>query len=320
MAEEKKIICPECGQADAVQKLSAVYAEGMFTLSGASLDKKIGPPAKPKFNGLAEKVSKGVGKVVGSTFEHVGCLTGGLVWFLSFALPMIVWVYFTAWISFVVTGRTFDTHAQFSNIQVAIWLILLIVPPVVLSYLALRRRWRFSQEHVPPWLTAVEEWSKRLYCKRCNRSFASEAPIPLGPISIDWSGLEKTDAKEKLAAEKAVQTFLGIAKSSHCLACHGEMRGILFSNVNIGGLPVSARQKLGAAGFVCPTCGAFYCNKCIKEALGYKVMSGFTKAVCSSCKSPMPKPDVLVGTKAWYESFPLMIGAATAKKGILTAK
>jgi len=320
MAEEKKIKCPDCGQADAVQKLSVVYAEGMLTPSGASRVEKIGPPAKPKFNGLMEKYSKGVGKVVGSTFEHVGCLTGALVWVLSVALPIIVWMYFTAWLSFVVTGRTFDTHAQFSNIQVAIWLILLIVPPVVLSYLALRRRWRFSQEHVPPWLAAVEEWSKRLYCKRCNRSFASEAPIPLGPISIDWSGLEKTDAKEKLAAEKTVQTFLGIAKSNHCHACHKELRGILFSNSNFGGLPAPAYQKLKTAGFKCPTCGEFYCKKCLKEALNYKPMSGFAKAVCSSCNSPVPKPDRLVETKGWYESFPLMIGAATTKKSILTPK
>lgn len=314
MAEEKKIICPECGQADAVQKLSVAYGEGMFTPSGASLAKKIGPPAKPKFNGLMEKYSKGAGKVVGSTFEHVGCLTGGLVWFLSFALPMIVWMYFTAWISFVIVGKPFDMKARISNTQVAIWIVLLILPPVLLSYLALRRRQRFSQEHVPPWLAAVEEWSKRLYCKRCNRTFASEAPIPLGPISIDWSGLEKTDAKQRLEAEKAVKTFSGFAKSGQCVACHKEMRGILFSNSNFGGLPAPAFQKLKTIGFKCPTCGEFYCKKCLKEALNYKPMSGFTKAVCSSCNSPVPKPDRLVETKGWYESFPLVMGAATAKK------
>lgn len=314
MAEEKKVKCPDCGQSDAVQKLSVAYGEGMFTLSGASLVEKIGPPAKPKFNGLMEKYSKGAGKVVGSTFEHLGCLTGALVWFLSFALPMIVWMYFTAWISFVVTGKPFDMKAHMSNTQVAIWIVLVIVLPAVLSYLALRRRWKFDQEHVPPWLAAVEEWSKRLYCKRCNRTFAPESPIPLGPISIDWSGLENTDAKQKLEAEKAVKTFSGFAKSGQCVACHKEMRGILFSNSNFGGLPVSAREKLRATGFVCPTCGAFYCNKCKKEALSYRLTSGFAKAVCSSCKSPMPKPDVLVGTKAWYASFPVVIGAATAKK------
>lgn len=314
MAEEKYVECPDCGQSDAVQKLSVAYGEGMFTLSGASLVEKIGPPAKPKFNGLIEKYSKGAGKVVGSTFEHVGCLTGALVWFLSLALPMIVWVYFTTWISFVIVGEPFDMKAHTSKNQVAIWAVLLFVPPVVLSYLALRRRWRFDQEHLPPWLAAVEAWSKRFFCKRCNRSFASEAPVPSGPISIDWSGLEKTDAKEKLAAEKTVKTFLGIAKSSHCHACHKELRGILFSNINFGSLPAPAYQKIKATGFICPTCGEFYCKKCLKEALNYKPMSGFAKAVCSSCKSPMPKPAVLVGTKGWYESFPLVMGAAKAKK------
>jgi hypothetical protein len=314
MAEEKKIKCPDCDQADAVQKLSVVYAEGMLTPSGASRVEKIGPPAKPKFNGLAEKVSKGAGKVVGSTFEHVGCLTGALVWFLSFALPMIAWFYLTARISFVVTGRTFDTHAQFSNIQVAIWLVLLIVPPVVLSYLALKRRRKFNQEHVPPWLTAVEEWSKRIYCKRCNRTFASEAPVPLGPISIDWSGLENTVAKQRLEAEKAVKTFSGFAKSGQCVACHKEMRGILFSYSDFRSLPAPAYQKLKATGFICPTCGEFYCKKCKTKEVTRGLTYDFARAVCSSCKSPMPKPDVLVGTKGWYESFPLVMGAATAKK------
>lgn len=211
-------------------------------------------------------------------------------------------------------------HASGSNNQIAICLVLLIVPPIVLSYLALRRRWRFDQEHLPPWLAALEGWSKRLYCKRCNRTFASEVPIPLGPISIDWSGLEKTDAKERLAAEKAVQTFLGIAKSSHCVTCHKEVRGILFSNVNVNSLSASAYQKLKATGFICPTCGEFYCKKCKTKEVTRGLTYDLARAVCSSCKLPMPKPDVLVGTKGWYESFPLVIGAATAKKSILTPK
>jgi len=297
----------------------------MFTLSGASLVEKIGPPAKPKFNGLAEKIAKGVGKVVDFTSKQAGCMTGLLVWFVSFAFPIMAWGYIAIRISCVITGTPFQMHgslpAEYDKSSLFIWVfVLYIVPPAVLSYLALRRRWKFDQEHVPPWLAALEEWSKRLYCKRCNRSFASEAPIPLGPISIDWSGLEKTDAKEKLAAEKAVQTFLGIAKSSHCVTCHKEVRGILFSNVNVNSLSASAYQKLKATGFICPTCGEFYCKKCKTKEVTRGLTYDLARAVCSSCKSPMPKPDVLVGTKGWYESFPLVIGEATTKKSIRTPK
>lgn len=317
MAEEKKIKCPECGQADAVQKLSVVYAEGMLTPSGAPLVEKMAPPAKPKFNGLAEKIGKGAGKVVGGTFEHIGCLTGGLVWFLSFALPMIAWMYFTAWISFVITGNQFNKNALNAPVPkyvVAIWVVLIIVPPAILSYLALRRRSRFDQEHLPSWLAALEEWSKRFFCKRCNRTFASEAPIPLDAMGIDWSGLEKMGAKERPVAEKMVKTFSGIAKSGHCEACHMEMRGVLLSNTNYCGQLAPAYQKLKGTGFVCPTCGAFYCKKCKIKEVSVGLRYDMARAVCSSCKSPMPKPDVLVGTKGWYESFPLAMREATAKK------
>jgi hypothetical protein len=48
-----------------------------------------------------------------------------------------------------------------------------------------------------------------------NLVFTWEAVIPLGSISIYLSKTE-IDAKDKPEYEKAVKTFLGIAKSSHC--------------------------------------------------------------------------------------------------------
>jgi len=304
MAEEKKIKCPECGQTDAVQKLSIVYAEGMLTPSGESGVKELGPPAKPKFNGLVEKAEKGMSIIVGGTIKRLGCLYGNLVLFVLLLVPIVAWAYFCIWISFVIIGLPFDLEAVGSNEQTAIILVLMIIPPAILFYLAFRRTWRFGQEHLPPWLAAVEEWSKLFFCKRCNRTFASEAPIPLEAVGIDWSGLEKIDTKIRQAAEKAVKTFWGIANRGHCHVCHKEMNGILLSQINLQGLPASVKTK----GFICPTCGEFYCIKCLKKGLNYNPLygyaTGFAKAVCSSCKSLAPKPDMLVETKGWYESFP----------------
>jgi hypothetical protein len=319
MDEEKKVKCPECGQSDAVKKLSVVYAEGMLTPSSASQVEKLGPPPKPKFNGLSEQIYKGMTKLVSTTFAHAGPLSGCFVYMILGVLPFIIWAPIAARIAWAITSDLpFSWHGGLPKYSLLIFIALIIVPTFIFISLSSRRESRFDQEHQPLWLIAVEEWSKQLYCKRCKRSFTSEEPTSLDIIGIEGvGGLIEKDSQEKPIAEQIVQVFLGTVTSGHCIVCHKESRGILVYNINRYGLPLSSMSKLmsGRKGMFCKKCGAFYDFDCFRKAFRKDV------AQCGKCKWPMENPYLLVETMNWYDSItslldPIIIEALQKERNL----
>lgn len=305
MNGEKKVKCPECGQSDAVQKLSVVYAEGMLAPSSISQVEKLGPPIKPKLNGLLDQIPKGMDVLVHKAFNYVGPLFGYFVYWITLAVPFTIWLIIAGRITWSITSdMPFSRDSDVPKNFIPIIIVLIIVPTFILVYLSSRRKSRFDQEHQLSWLIAVEEWSKQLYCTRCQRSFTSEEPTSLDIIDIEGNGglIEKDFQENPLAVhiiQSIVQVFKGSVTSDHCIVCHKESRGILVHDINVYyGLPQSSMEKLmpGKKGMFCTKCGAFYDFDCFRKAFRKDI------AQCGNCKWPMENPYLLFETINWHDS------------------
>ncbi len=299
------IPCPDCDQTNALQKLSVAFAEDALTSAESSRDAELAPPIKPEYKGPIERVVALVQPIVEGTFEHVGPLTGLLVLFVTLATPMIIWAWFTAWLSMMLTGNTFDMDAPIPRPAALLWLFLVIVPPVFFFYGKWRRERAFREEHLPPWLTAVEEWSKRFRCKRCSVTFTMDVPPPLDIAPVEGDEEPEVEAGEGAVPAKTPALFMGAAQSGRCAACDKEMSGIRLSYNDYQGIATPVREA-PPRGYVCPGCSSFFCLPCAAAALSTDSSSDLKDAVCSGCQSPMSTPDYVVDTTDWYDGILLV--------------
>ncbi|MCG7985407.1 MAG: hypothetical protein JAY90_22035 [Candidatus Thiodiazotropha lotti] len=71
-----------------------------------------------------------------------------------------------------------------------------------------------------------------------------------------------------------------------CHICQQQLKGIAVSSDSESKVH-SYRELLG---YICRSCESVSCEKCKKDAFGYRFFSGFTKSVCSKCGQPEHNP------------------------------
>lgn len=304
MNEETKVKCSRCGQTESVLKLSIVYGQSLLKPFKQSPDEPIEPPVRPDYNGIVEKYVRVNEKVIGATEKYAGCLTSLLVLFVSIGFPIITWIYIASRITWAIFGVSMDESNPVSAIFITTLFSLIIIPPVIALYIGLKRRKRFNQEHMPSWIKAMEEWSKKFYCSSCNHVFVHEIATTPDTVNIDWSGFQETDTQDRVAFENIHKTFLCIPRNEHCSICNKELNGFLFSNEDLKGL--TNLNPDDYIGFECPTCGTYYCKKCKKKTLKIALVDGISQFICSGCLSPTPTLNALIWYKGWYKTIKVL--------------
>ena len=180
-----QLCCPGCGQVEQVQRVPAVYRNGLGSYHGSS--SAVGVAGGHVAYGYAVHGGATISGIAGALSpapapRKAGWLLGASLFFIP---PLVLMV----WIALNMTRHgspSAVTAAQKGGYAFGTWLMpAFVLLPVVLFLGAFVRRVRHNSLVLRGQPAAIAVWDQGWYCNRCGGAFfpvGTQAPVPTGQL------------------------------------------------------------------------------------------------------------------------------------------